>query len=44
MGGQYGSFYDAAAPIVDATTIDRNIVFAQSRYEQEAVAIISTVR
>ena len=35
VGGQYGSFYDAAAPIVDATTIDRNIVFAQSRYEQE---------
>lgn len=35
VGGQYGSFYDAAAPIVDATTINRDIVFSQSRYEQE---------
>lgn len=29
------SFYDAAAPIVDAETLDRTIVFEQSRYEQE---------
>ncbi len=28
------SFFDAAAPIVDASTIDRSIVFAQSRYDK----------
>lgn len=26
------SFFDAAAPIVDASTIDRSVVFSQSRY------------
>lgn len=29
------SFYDAAAPIVDAESIDRDVVFAQSRYDAE---------
>ena len=28
------AFYDAAAPIVDAATIDRSICFAQSRYDK----------
>ena len=28
------AFYDAAAPIVDAETIDRSIVFAASRYDK----------
>ena len=35
VGGTALSFFDAAAPIVDATTIDRSIVFAQSRYGEE---------
>ncbi len=29
------SFFDAAAPIVDASTLDHDILFAQSRYEDE---------
>lgn len=29
------SFFDAAAPIVDAATIDRSVVFSQSRYGAE---------
>ncbi len=29
------SFFDAAAPIVDASTIDRSVVFTQSRYGAE---------
>lgn len=29
------SFFDAAAPIVDASTLDLDILFAQSRYEDE---------
>lgn len=33
VGGSALSFFDAAAPIVDASTIDRSIVFSQSRYE-----------
>ncbi len=33
VGAQHLSFYDAAAPIVDAESIDRSIVFSQSRYE-----------
>lgn len=33
VGGSAMSFFDAAAPIVDASTIDRSIVFSQSRYE-----------
>ena len=28
------AFFDAAAPIVDAETLDRSIVFAQSRYDK----------
>jgi len=28
------AFFDAAAPIVDAETIDRSVVFAQSRYDK----------
>jgi len=28
------AFYDAAAPIVDASTIDRSVCFAQSRYDK----------
>lgn len=33
IGGEALSFFDAAAPIIDASTIDRSIVFAQSRYD-----------
>ena len=33
LGGSALSFFDAAAPIVDAATIDRSIVFSQSRYQ-----------
>ena len=35
VGGEALSFFDAAAPIVDASTIDRSVVFAQSRYGGE---------
>ncbi len=35
VGSSSLSFYDAAAPIVDAATIDRSIVFTQSRYGAE---------
>lgn len=28
------AFYDAAAPIVDATSLDRDVLFAQSRYDK----------
>ena len=31
------SFFDAAAPIVDASTIDREVVFTQSRYGEAEV-------
>lgn len=34
LGASSLSFYDAAAPIVDAQTIDYETVFAQSRYEE----------
>ncbi|MDM8270952.1 methylenetetrahydrofolate--tRNA-(uracil(54)-C(5))-methyltransferase (FADH(2)-oxidizing) TrmFO [Thermophilibacter provencensis] len=34
VGGTRMSFYDAAAPIVDADSLDRSVVFEQSRYEQ----------
>lgn len=34
IGRERLSFYDAAAPIVDATSIDRSIVFSQSRWEE----------
>ncbi|NJE79887.1 methylenetetrahydrofolate--tRNA-(uracil(54)-C(5))-methyltransferase (FADH(2)-oxidizing) TrmFO [Olsenella sp. SW781] len=32
VGGERMSFFDAAAPIVDADSIDRDVVFSQSRY------------
>lgn len=32
VGGSHMSFYDAAAPIVDADSLDRSRVFEQSRY------------
>ena len=32
------AFYDAAAPIVDAETLDRSVIFAQSRYDKGAGA------
>ena len=34
VGAERMSFFDAAAPIVDAQTIDRSVVFSQSRYEE----------
>lgn len=34
VGSERMSFYDAAAPIVDAETIDMSIAFKQSRYEE----------
>lgn len=37
VGAESLSFFDAAAPIVDAETIDRSIVFSQSRYEKQGV-------
>ena len=33
VGSEGLAFYDAAAPIVDASTIDRAVAFSQSRYE-----------
>lgn len=35
VGGSSLSFFDAAAPIVDASTLDFDVLFSQSRYEQE---------
>ena len=32
VGGERMSFFDAAAPIVDADSLDRSVVFSQSRY------------
>ena len=37
VGGEALSFYDAAAPIVDATTLNMDILFSQSRYEENGV-------
>ncbi|SEH57510.1 methylenetetrahydrofolate--tRNA-(uracil-5-)-methyltransferase [Olsenella sp. KH1P3] len=34
LGGEALSFYDAAAPIVDAESLDRSVIFEQSRYEE----------
>lgn len=34
VGSERMSFFDAAAPIVDALSLDRSVVFAQSRYEE----------
>lgn len=35
VGGEALSFYDAAAPIVDAESLDRSVLFCQSRYGEE---------
>lgn len=35
VGGEALSFFDAAAPIVDASTLDLSVLFRQSRYETE---------
>lgn len=37
LGTQGLSFFDAAAPIVAAESLDREVVFTQSRYESEGV-------
>lgn len=37
VGGRNLSFYDAAAPIVDAESLNRDVVFSQSRYEDSGV-------
>lgn len=34
LGGESLAFYDAAAPIVDAQSLDRSVVFEQSRYDE----------
>ena len=34
VGAEYLAFFDAAAPVVDAQSIDRTVAFAQSRYEE----------
>ncbi|MGI6755418.1 MAG: methylenetetrahydrofolate--tRNA-(uracil(54)-C(5))-methyltransferase (FADH(2)-oxidizing) TrmFO [Atopobiaceae bacterium] len=34
IGEGRSAFYDAAAPIVDAESLDHSVVFAQSRYEE----------
>lgn len=34
VGGSSLSFFDAAAPIVDASTLDMDILFTQSRYDE----------
>ncbi len=34
LGSESLAFYDAAAPIVEADSIDRDVVFAQSRYDK----------
>lgn len=35
VGGEALSFFDAAAPIVDAESLDRSVLFRQSRYGEE---------
>ena len=35
VGGDHLSFFDAAAPIVEADSLDRSVIFEQSRYEDE---------
>ncbi|WP_066832118.1 methylenetetrahydrofolate--tRNA-(uracil(54)-C(5))-methyltransferase (FADH(2)-oxidizing) TrmFO [Collinsella ihumii] len=37
VGGDSLSFFDAAAPIVDASTLDMDILFRQSRYDDAQV-------
>ncbi|MBM6755905.1 methylenetetrahydrofolate--tRNA-(uracil(54)-C(5))-methyltransferase (FADH(2)-oxidizing) TrmFO [Collinsella tanakaei] len=34
VGGESLSFFDAAAPIVDASTLDMDVLFRQSRYDE----------
>ena len=34
VGGEALSFFDAAAPIVDAATLDMDVLFRQSRYDE----------
>lgn len=34
LGSDYLAFFDAAAPVVDAESIDTSIAFSQSRYEE----------
>ena len=38
LGSQGLAFYDAAAPIVEADSIDRSVVFAQLRYDKGGTA------
>lgn len=35
VGGDSLAFFDAAAPIVDASTLDMDVLFSQSRYEEQ---------
>ncbi len=37
VGGSSLSFFDAAAPIVDAESLDRSVLFRQSRYGETEV-------
>ena len=37
VGSGHLSFFDAAAPIVDAESVDRSVVFSQSRYEEQGL-------
>ena len=37
VGGTRMSFFDAAAPIVDADSLDRSVIFEQSRYDESSV-------
>ena len=36
VGSSRLAFYDAAAPIVDAASLDMDVLFSQSRYDQDA--------
>jgi methylenetetrahydrofolate--tRNA-(uracil-5-)-methyltransferase len=38
LGVESLAFYDAIAPIVDAESLDRSVVFAASRYDKETMA------
>ncbi len=38
LGGTHLAFYDAAAPIVDASSLDHDVLFAQSRYDKGETA------
>lgn len=41
LGGEYLSFYDAAAPIVDFESVDMNTAFIASRYGKDASGEVS---